>query len=146
MKMVFDGIHIDLVFARLAYAMIPEDLNILDEYNLRNVDDKTQLSLNGPRVADEILRLVPNIDHFRTVLRCIKLWATSLYFFLVFTMFFRASSIWQYLWLPWWCCMGATYSSSLSIVSLGITQLYLVSFLFCVESMGVAQTYSVETY
>eukprot|EP01027_Heterolobosea_sp_BB2_P016669 GEZU01023698.1.p1 GENE.GEZU01023698.1~~GEZU01023698.1.p1 ORF type:complete len:556 (+),score=91.46 GEZU01023698.1:118-1668(+) len=73
--MKFDGVSIDFLFARLAYSMIPEDLDILDENNLKNVDEPTQRSLNGPRVADQILRLVPNISTFRIFLRSIKLWA-----------------------------------------------------------------------
>jgi len=36
---------------------------------------KSILSLNGCRVTDQILQLVPNIQNFRTALRCIKLWA-----------------------------------------------------------------------
>lgn len=32
-------------------------------------------SVNGSRVTDDILRLVPNIPSFRIALRCVKLWA-----------------------------------------------------------------------
>jgi len=74
-KMAYDGIYIDLLFARLSVAMIPENFDILDEENLKNVDDETQRSLNGPRVADHILRLVPNRENFRMTLKCVKLWA-----------------------------------------------------------------------
>jgi len=35
------------------------------------------LSLNGTRVTDLILELVPNRDNFRITLRCIKLWAKN---------------------------------------------------------------------
>lgn len=73
--MEFEGIQIDLLYARLAYSVITEDLDILDENNLRNVDDETARSLNGPRVADQVLRLVPNIENFRMTLRCVKQWA-----------------------------------------------------------------------
>ncbi|KAL9648156.1 hypothetical protein ABK040_012689 [Willaertia magna] len=76
-KMVFDGVEVDLLFARLSRNVIPADLNILDENNLKDVDEETQRSLNGPRVADEILNLVPNKETFRTTLRCIKMWATA---------------------------------------------------------------------
>ena len=74
--MAFDGVQVDLLFARLSKNVISPDLNILDENNLKDVDEATQRSLNGPRVADEILNLVPNKEHFRTTLRCIKMWAT----------------------------------------------------------------------
>lgn len=75
MNMVFDGIAIDLVFARLPYATIPEDLNLLDHTLLKNLDEKSMLSLNGSRGTDELLRLVPDVQTFHTALRCVKLWA-----------------------------------------------------------------------
>lgn len=42
---------------------------------MKNLDQKCVRSLNGCRVTDEILRLVPNIENFRLALRAIKLWA-----------------------------------------------------------------------
>lgn len=74
-KMKFDGIEIDLLFARLALKTIPEDINILDVNLLKNLDSKSVLSLNGARVTDAIFRLVPNKDNFRLALRAIKHWA-----------------------------------------------------------------------
>ena len=50
---------------------------------LKNLDPKCVRSLNGCRVTDEILRLVPNIDNFRLALRAIKLWAKSKIFVVV---------------------------------------------------------------
>ncbi|XP_057316266.1 poly(A) polymerase type 3-like [Hydractinia symbiolongicarpus] len=76
-KMKFDGIEIDLLFARLALTTIPEDLNLLDESLLKNLDARCVRSLNGCRVTDEILHLVPNIPNFRLTLRTIKLWAKN---------------------------------------------------------------------
>lgn len=73
--MRFCDIPIDLVFARLLLHTIPEDLNLLDYNILKNLDEKCILSLNGSRVTDEILRLVPNTETFHIALRCIKYWA-----------------------------------------------------------------------
>ncbi|KAK0058543.1 poly(A) polymerase type 3 [Biomphalaria pfeifferi] len=74
-KVEFDGIELDMVFARLALPTIPEDINLRDESLLKNLDDKSVRSLNGIRVTDEILHLVPNQENFRMTLRAIKLWA-----------------------------------------------------------------------
>eukprot|EP01114_Cavostelium_apophysatum_P005495 TRINITY_DN1654_c0_g1_i1.p1 TRINITY_DN1654_c0_g1~~TRINITY_DN1654_c0_g1_i1.p1 ORF type:complete len:636 (-),score=113.17 TRINITY_DN1654_c0_g1_i1:158-2065(-) len=74
-NMKFDGVYMDLLFARLALAIIPEDLDLLDINNLKNLDEKSVLSLNGCRVADQLLKLVPNILNFRMTLRFFKLWA-----------------------------------------------------------------------
>nr|XP_017507618.1 LOW QUALITY PROTEIN: poly(A) polymerase beta [Manis javanica] len=74
-KLCFDGIEIDILFARLALQTIPEDLDLRDDNLLQNLDIRCIRSLNGCRVTDEILHLVPNIDNFRLTLRAIKLWA-----------------------------------------------------------------------
>ncbi|XP_066464187.1 poly(A) polymerase alpha isoform X2 [Eleutherodactylus coqui] len=74
-KLCFDGIEIDILFARLALQTIPEDLDLRDDGLLKNLDIRCIRSLNGCRVTDEILHLVPNIDNFRLTLRAIKLWA-----------------------------------------------------------------------
>lgn len=74
-KMVFCNIEMDLLFARLALPEVPDDLSLLDEGLLKNLDPKCVRSLNGCRVTDEILHLVPNIENFRLTLRAVKLWA-----------------------------------------------------------------------
>uniref|UniRef100_A0A4W3J9X6 Poly(A) polymerase n=1 Tax=Callorhinchus milii TaxID=7868 RepID=A0A4W3J9X6_CALMI len=74
-KLSFDGIEIDILFARLALQTIPEDLDLRDDVLLKNLDLRCIRSLNGCRVTDEILHLVPNIENFRLTLRAIKLWA-----------------------------------------------------------------------
>ncbi|XP_015833880.1 poly(A) polymerase type 3 isoform X2 [Tribolium castaneum] len=74
-KMNFDGIEIDMLFARLLLKEIPDSMDLRDDLLLKNLDQKCVRSLNGCRVTDEILRLVPNVDNFRLALRAIKLWA-----------------------------------------------------------------------
>ncbi|TSP57635.1 Poly(A) polymerase alpha [Bagarius yarrelli] len=72
-KLCFDGIEIDILFARLALQTIPENLDLRDDGLLRNLDIRCIRSLNGCRVTDEILHLVPSIENFRLTLRAIKL-------------------------------------------------------------------------
>ncbi|ORZ24389.1 Poly(A) polymerase central domain-domain-containing protein [Absidia repens] len=74
-NMNFSGIPIDFVCARLGVARVPDDLELSDNNILKNLDDRCVRSVNGSRVTDEILRLVPNIPSFRIALRTIKLWA-----------------------------------------------------------------------
>ncbi|KAL3826100.1 hypothetical protein ACJIZ3_022129 [Penstemon smallii] len=75
MRFKFSGVSVDLLYANVSLWVIPEDLDISQESLLQNVDDQTLRSLNGCRVTDQILRLVPNIQTFRTTLRCMRLWA-----------------------------------------------------------------------
>ncbi|KAE9587065.1 putative polynucleotide adenylyltransferase [Lupinus albus] len=75
MKFKFQGISIDLLYASISLLVVPEDLDISDGSVLHDVDEPTVRSLNGCRVADQILKLVPNVEHFRSALRCLKFWA-----------------------------------------------------------------------
>ena len=76
MTMVYDGVEIDLLFASVGKGLkIDDEFKITDTNNLRDLDEASVRSLNGCRVTDMILNLVPNIESFRMTLRAIKLWA-----------------------------------------------------------------------
>lgn len=74
-KTKFDGIELDILFARLALKNIPPDQVLKSAELLRNLDQKCVRSLNGCRVTDDILSLVPNLESFKLALRAVKLWA-----------------------------------------------------------------------
>ncbi|XP_040285655.1 poly(A) polymerase gamma isoform X1 [Bufo bufo] len=74
-KFEFFNIEIDLVFARLPLQCIPDNLDLREDSWLRSLDIRCIRSLNGCRVTDEILHLVPNKENFRLTLRAVKLWA-----------------------------------------------------------------------
>jgi poly(A) polymerase len=75
-KFEYSGISIDLIFSSLAtQTQVPRDLNLQDDTLLRGLTEPELRSVNGTRVTDEILNLVPQKAIFRTALRAIKLWA-----------------------------------------------------------------------
>lgn len=75
-KFEYSGISIDLIFSRLAVAsQVPKTLSLQDNSLLKGLDETDLRSLNGTRVTDAILELVPQKSIFRTALRGIKLWA-----------------------------------------------------------------------
>jgi poly(A) polymerase len=75
-KFEYSGISIDLIFSRLAVVnQVPRTLSLQDSGLLRGLDEADLRSLNGTRVTDAILELVPQTSVFRTALRGVKLWA-----------------------------------------------------------------------
>ncbi|KAF2396319.1 Poly(A) polymerase [Trichodelitschia bisporula] len=74
-KLEFSGISIDLIFVRLLVSSVPENLDLKDKTLLRGLDEVDLRSINGTRVTDEIMSLVPQVKSFRHALRAIKLWA-----------------------------------------------------------------------
>ena len=76
LKMVFRGFEIDMAYVCLqSHVAVPEDLDVCQTSILQNLDDASVKSLNGCRVADQLLRLVPNHAAFRTALRAMRVWA-----------------------------------------------------------------------
>ncbi|KAJ7289790.1 Poly(A) polymerase central domain-containing protein [Mycena rebaudengoi] len=74
-KAKISDISLDLLIAPLGLSSIPEDLSLKDNNVLKNLEESVVRSVNGTRLTDELLRLVPNVQVFRDALRCIKLWA-----------------------------------------------------------------------
>jgi poly(A) polymerase len=77
-KFEYSGISIDLIFSRIAtLKQLPseKDFSLKDNNLLRGLDEQELRSLNGTRVTDEILTLVPEQSTFKLALRAIKLWA-----------------------------------------------------------------------
>lgn len=74
-KIELSGISIDLIYARLLVHSVPPNLDLRNKDLLRGLDEKEIRCVNGTRVTDEILELVPQQKTFRLALRAIKLWA-----------------------------------------------------------------------
>ncbi|ORY69909.1 Poly(A) polymerase pla1 [Pseudomassariella vexata] len=77
-KFEYWGISIDLIFSRIAtLKQFPAhgELKLTNNEYLRGLDEAELRSLNGTRVTNEILNLVPEQSTFRLALRAIKLWA-----------------------------------------------------------------------
>ncbi|KAI5783583.1 Poly(A) polymerase central domain-containing protein [Geopyxis carbonaria] len=77
-KFKLQSISIDLIFARLdkVYS-VPRDMSLDNKDLLRGCDEPNLRGLNGVRLTDELLGLVPNPTNFRMALRAIKLWAKN---------------------------------------------------------------------
>lgn len=121
-KLELSGISIDLIFARLVVPSIPLNLDLKNNDYLRGLDEREVRSLNGTRVTDEILELVPEQRTFRFALRAVKLWAQRMIFNLWFQIFFadrlyRTRYLFKHRGFPWRRCLGNAGSKSLPAVS-----------------------------
>jgi len=74
-KLKWANVDIDLIFVSLKTSSIPEDIDLKEESHLRGLDETDLRSINGTRVSDEILSLLPEAKAFRHTLRAVKLWA-----------------------------------------------------------------------
>ena len=63
-----------MTWRALSISPYPEELDVCQTSILQNLDDASVKSLNGCRVADQLLRLVPRHDAFRTTLRALRVW------------------------------------------------------------------------
>ena len=74
-KLEYSGIAIDLIFVSLNRGSVPEDLDLKDDSIVQDLNDLEVRCLNGTRVTDMILSVVPQTRIFRSALRVVKLWA-----------------------------------------------------------------------
>ncbi|WCJ23270.1 poly(A) polymerase 3 [Euphorbia peplus] len=75
MRFQFNGISVDLPYAQLKLLAIPDNLDVLNPFFLKNIDETSWKSLSGVLANQQILQLVPNLENFQSMLRCVKLWA-----------------------------------------------------------------------
>ncbi|KAF2860234.1 Poly(A) polymerase papa [Piedraia hortae CBS 480.64] len=74
-KLEMQGVDIDLIFSSLQVQSVPDDIDLSDDNILRGLDEIDRRCINGTRVADSVLKLVPQSKTFRLTLRAVKLWA-----------------------------------------------------------------------
>ncbi|XP_059429177.1 nuclear poly(A) polymerase 3 [Corylus avellana] len=75
MRFKFDGISVDLPYAQLQVLSVPENVDILNPFFLEDIDEMSWKSLSGVRANKRIVQLVPDLENFQSMLRCVKLWA-----------------------------------------------------------------------
>jgi poly(A) polymerase len=77
----WEGVNIDLLFARLNSNSVPPDFDIDNDAVLDGADSATEKSLNGPRVTNLIASLVSGTKEryqtFLAVVRCVRKWAKA---------------------------------------------------------------------
>lgn len=72
---VFEGVDIDLSFCAIRMTHVPDTIDMLDNRVLIGLDEVSVRSVNGVRVAQLLIDLVPNKSVFRAALRFVKHWA-----------------------------------------------------------------------
>ncbi|XP_017975784.1 PREDICTED: LOW QUALITY PROTEIN: nuclear poly(A) polymerase 3 [Theobroma cacao] len=75
MRFKFDGISMDLPYTRLKVLAVTENVDIFNPFFLSDIDETGWKSLSGVRANKRICQLVPNLEKFQSMLRCVKLWA-----------------------------------------------------------------------
>ncbi|PPJ58646.1 hypothetical protein CBER1_03540 [Cercospora berteroae] len=74
-KTEIEGISIDLIWCTLHKDKVPVGLSLDDTELLRGLSETDLKCINGTRVTNKILSLVPQTRVFRVAVRAIKIWA-----------------------------------------------------------------------
>ncbi|KAK5703826.1 polynucleotide adenylyltransferase [Elasticomyces elasticus] len=74
-KLTIRGVDIDLIFSSLQLNSLAEKIDLANDSILRGLDEVDRRCVNGTRVTNRIIELVPQTKTFRMALRAIKLWA-----------------------------------------------------------------------
>ncbi|KAI3825524.1 hypothetical protein L1987_07014 [Smallanthus sonchifolius] len=75
LQFTFDGILIDLAFAKLQITAVPENVDISNPSFIKDIDETSWTSFAGVRVKNRILQIVPDVKIFQELLQCVKSWA-----------------------------------------------------------------------
>ncbi|PWA58709.1 poly(A) polymerase [Artemisia annua] len=75
LRFTFEGIMIDLSFAKLQVAAVPENVDVSNPSFIKSIDKTSSKNFSGVRLKNSILQLVPDVKAFQELLRCVKLWA-----------------------------------------------------------------------
>lgn len=122
-KFELQNISIDLIFARIpSLTSIPKDMTLEKKDLLKGCDEPNLRGLNGVRLTDELLALVPHAGNFRMALRAIKLWAKSMFAILDvghFLIWIRSRYLCQRYRISWRHCVGDDGCQDLPVVSYG---------------------------
>ncbi|KTG03057.1 hypothetical protein cypCar_00038459 [Cyprinus carpio] len=94
-KLSFDGIEIDILFARLALQAIPENLDLRDDGLLKNLDIRCIRSLNGHNIYSNILGFLGGVSWAMLVARTCQLYPNAVASTLVHK-FFLVFSKWEW--------------------------------------------------
>ncbi len=74
-KVKYRGIFLDILVASVPSTSIVVGMESVDDSLIFKVEEKCMKSMNGIRVADKIIKLVPDPKTFREATRLIKYWA-----------------------------------------------------------------------
>lgn len=74
-KLTYDDIEFDISFAQLGVNTIADDIDLSPDSVLENLSILSVRALNSLRVNNMVIKLVPNLENFKSLLRFVRYWA-----------------------------------------------------------------------